>query len=75
MRPFRTTDLYFAAYLKAVGVQYVKCGRIDGRPAFWFESEHPIRDLKAAYYSRGAQVDALTYADALKFLKAAAYSV
>ena len=75
MRPFRTTDLYFAAHLKAAGVQYVQCGRVDGRPTYWFESDFPIRDLKAGYYSRTAQVDALTYADALKFLKAAAYSV
>jgi len=66
----RTSDHYFAAYLKVAGVVFVETVRADKRVFFVFEYPEGYRDLKNQYYSRVAKVPALTYADEVRTMKA-----
>ena len=66
---FRTSDLYFAAYLKVAGVPFQDTVREDGRVYFLFEVQEGMRDLKNQYFNRIAKVPALTYADEVKTMK------
>ena len=72
------SDLYFAAYLRVAGVPLVT-GE-DGHPitlregkrvVFQFESMDPVvyRELKAQFYSDHARVPALSYSQAIKYMK------
>lgn len=70
---YRTSDLYYAAYLKVAGVTFVGTKRDGGRIYFLFESSddgEALRDLKQSYYNRSSKVAALTYADEVKVMKA-----
>ena len=69
MVEYRTRDLYLAAYLKALGVPFKGSEKIKGRVFFIFKRDRDIADLKRAFFSREAQVSALTYADELRALK------
>jgi len=66
---WRTTDLYFAAYLKVAGVPFIETVRENGRVYFIFEPTSGMRDLKNQYYNRTAKVPALSYADEIKVMK------
>jgi len=66
---YRTSDLYFAAYLRVAGVPFVDTQREGSRVFFVFEKNDNIRDLKAQYFNRTAKVPALTYADDIKTMK------
>lgn len=70
---FRTSDLYFAAFLKAAGVPFMGTLRAEGRVHFLFEKtegEENIRDLKQSYFARvPTKLAALTYADEVRNLK------
>ena len=72
---FRTSDLYFAAYLYVAGVPH-KGADNDGRRV-WFLFEPPdkasMRDLKDGYYKDQAKVQALSYTQAVKKMKALVY--
>jgi len=67
---YRTSDLYYAAYLKVAGVSYIGTEREGGRVFFLFEDGEGMRDLKNQYFNRVAKVPALTYADEIKAMKA-----
>jgi len=67
---YRTSDLYFAAYLRVAGVPFLETQREGQRVFFVFEKMDGIRDLKAQYFNRTAKVPALTYADEVKNMKA-----
>jgi hypothetical protein len=76
-KDFETSDLYFAAYLKAAKIPWKGCfpdTREDrkGRMKFTFEGSPEIRELQHAYFSRSAQgkIVPLNYADEIKALKA-----
>ena len=68
---FKTTNLYEAGYIYASASQNFEGVEPDGRDfSFVFNNQSNQCDkLSANYFSRGADVDALTYADAIKTLK------
>lgn len=73
-KPFRTPDLYFAAYLQTAGLQMKKSERQgDGERArvfFVFDvSVANIDELKAGWFNGHAKVPAQPYANAIKALK------
>jgi hypothetical protein len=67
---YRTSDLYYAAYLRVAGVPLVETVREGSRVFFVFEHSPTIRDLKNEYFNRKANVPALTYADEIRTMKA-----
>lgn len=72
---YRTSDMYYAAYLKVAAVPFVEAVRdTNGRVTFVFEDIEGIRDLKNQYYSRAAKVSAMTYADEIKAMKALTFN-
>jgi len=73
-RQYRTSDLYYAAFLKVAGVRFVEAQREGGRVYFIFVHQEGLRDLKNQYYSRTAKVPALTYADEIKTMKTLTYA-
>lgn len=73
---YRTSDLYYAAYLKVAAVPFVEAVReTGGRVAFVFEDVEGIRDLKNQYYGRTAKVVAMSYADEVKAMKSLTFTV
>lgn len=67
---YRTSDLYYAAYLRVAGVPLIETAREGGRVYFVFESVEGLRDLKNEYFNRKAKVPALSYADEIRSMKA-----
>ena len=76
---YKTSDLYYAAFLKTAGVTFLRLetGRGKGperRHFFFFEKpEGGVRPLKMSFFTRQAKVDALSYADDIRALKALMY--
>jgi len=66
---YRTSDLYYAAYLKTAGVPHLDTTREGSRVFFVFEKVDGIRDLKNQFFSRIAKVVAKNYADEISSLK------
>ena len=66
---YRTSDLYFAAYLKVAGVKLIETSQDKGRVFFIFEAIEGLRDLRNQYFNRIAKVPALTYADEVRSMK------
>jgi len=75
-KPYRTSDLYFAAYLKVAAVPLLGKEREGKRVFFLFEDmgSSNMRELKDQYMTDRAKVPALSYAQAVKALKALIYS-
>lgn len=69
---YRTSDLYYAAYLKVAGVKLTGTQRKEGRVYFLFEEADKagMRELRDQYYNRTSKVAALSYADEIKVMKA-----
>jgi hypothetical protein len=72
---YRTSDLYYAAFLKVAGVPYLDAQEQRGpdgklRVYFYFEVVEGMKELKAGYFSRSVNVPAMTYADEIKAMKA-----
>ena len=67
---YRTSDLYYAAYLKVAGVSMVGTQWEGARMFFLFEKGPGLKGLKTQYFMDIAKVPALSYAQALKALKA-----
>lgn len=67
---YRTSDLYYAAYLKVAGVVMVGTDWEGARMFFLFEWGPGLKDLKTQYFMDIAKVPALSYAQSLKALKA-----
>lgn len=73
---YRTSDLYYAAYLKVAAVPFIEAAReTGGRVVFVFEDVEGIRDLKNQYYGRTAKVVAMSYADEVKAMKSLTFTV
>tara|TARA_B100001094_G_C17584480_1_gene508994 strand:+ start:203 stop:463 length:261 start_codon:yes stop_codon:yes gene_type:complete len=68
--PYRTSDLYYAAYLRVAGVPLIETEKEGSRVFFVFERVETIRDLKREYFNRTARVPALSYADEIRNMKA-----
>ena len=71
---YRTSDLYYAAFLKVAGVPHDDTIR-EGRRVFFIfglpeGGQATLKDLKRQYFNRMAKVPALTYADEVKNMKA-----
>lgn len=66
---YRTSDLYLAAYLKALGISFDGTYRSSGRVYFIFDAVPEIKEHKKDFFSREGKVSALTYADELRALK------
>ena len=66
---YRTSDLYYSAYLKVAGVPFLGTEREGTRVVFLFEASETLKDLKASYFNRTAKVAALTYTDEIKAMK------
>jgi hypothetical protein len=69
---YRTSDLYYAAYLRVAGVPFLEAVRENGRVVFIFdevESSISMRGLKAQFFNGKAQVSALDFTQAIKTMK------
>lgn len=68
---FKTSDLYFAAYLQVAGVLMLRTDRgPSGKVTFVFDqSISNMDELKNGWFSQSAKVPALTYANSIKALK------
>jgi len=74
---YRTSDIYYAAFLKTAGVPYLDYERVKDpqnprrtRTKFIFERTEGIRELKSQYFARLAvKISPLTFADEVKALK------
>ncbi len=72
---YRTSDLYYASFLKAAGVPF-QGAVLEGALVFFiFERVDGLRDLKNGYYNRSAQVSALDFAEAVKALKPLLFTI
>lgn len=74
---FKTSDLYFAAYLKAAGVEMKRTDRHaeSGRIFFIFDSSvSNVDELKTAWFNNTGKVVANTYAYHIKNLKSLCHS-
>jgi len=70
---YRTSDLYYAAYLKVAGVEFKGTTKEGKRVFFLFENAEGMADLKKQYFNRYAKVSALTYADEIRSMKNLTY--
>ena len=71
MDGFKTSDIYFAAYLKVAGANLLGTAREGRRVIFFFEDQGPIamRQLKNAYFSDSAKVNVMSFVQAVKNMK------
>lgn len=74
---YQTCDLYLAAFFLSAGCRMVKSYREQKskRVYFAFEKDSIVNDLKLQYFSRGAKIDALTFADNIKSLKSLCHNI
>jgi len=72
---YRTSDLYFAAYLKVAAVPLLHLEREGKQVTFVFEGQGgpAMRSLKDQYFSDRAKVPALSYAQTVRDLKRQIY--
>ena len=69
---FKTSDLYFAAYLQVAGVEMTGTARNpDNRKvSFIFDTSIVnLQELKTAWFNQQGKIPALPYANAIKSLK------
>jgi len=66
---YKTSDLYYAAYLKVAGVPFKETVREGDRVYFCFEKIDSIKDLKRDYFNRVAKVSALSFVDEIRSMK------
>lgn len=74
---FRTSDLYFAAYLQTAGVEMKRTERSaeGGKIYFIFDTSIAnIEELKTAWFNNSGKVPANPYAHAVKSLKSLCHS-
>ena len=70
---YKTSDLYFAAYLKVAGIELLGTERIGRKVVFIFRKTDSISDLKRGYFNRSAKVLALNYVDEIRSMKSLTY--
>lgn len=68
-RDYRTSDLYFAAFLKASDCKMIRTERDKGRMYFIFEKTEFMSDLRLEFFNGEAKISALRYADSIRALK------
>ena len=67
---YRTSDMYYAAYLQVAGVGFRGTIKEGTRVFFLFDDSEGMKDLKLQYFSNLSKVAALPYANAIKTMKA-----
>lgn len=71
---YRTTDLYFAAFLKVADVPFVDCVPKEGerhRKEFLFEYTETVKELKNVWFRREqVKISPLAYSQEIQMLKA-----
>ena len=70
---YKTSDLYFSAYLKTAGVRFVGTEKEGQKVFFVFEKTDMIRDLKREYFNRTARIPALNFVDEIRSMKSLTY--
>lgn len=71
---YRSSDLYYAAYLKIAGVEFVGTVREENRVFFLFKDQDGMEDLRMQYFNGISKVPARTYAEEIKAFKAMCHS-
>jgi hypothetical protein len=72
---YKTTDLYFAAYLSVAGCQLLRTEKANNKTTFVLDTSLANFDsLRNGWYSSQGKVAALPYATTLKNLKAACHA-
>ena len=66
----RTSDLYYAAYLKVAGVSFTGTAKEGNRVFFLFDVGDGLEDLKLQYFNNVSKVPARLYAEEIKAMKA-----
>ena len=69
---YRTSDLYYAAYLKVAGVPFIDAVREGPRVYFLFNedaSSLAMRDLRQHFFNGKGKVSALDYKQAIQLFK------
>lgn len=74
-KTYRTSDLYFAAYLKIAMVKLIGQEREGKRVFFVFEFSDVIPELQQEYFNRIGKVPALNYAEEIKVMKTLTHMV
>lgn len=66
---FKTSDLYFSAFLKVAGVRLIST-EVEGRKLYFlFEKVDTIRDLKREYFNKTAKVPAYDFVEEIRNMK------
>jgi len=68
-KDFRTSDLYFAAYLKSSGVEFKGSAKVGRKTYFIFAAIDNMREMRDSYFAGTAQVSALSHANEIRNLK------
>lgn len=71
---YRTSDLYFSAFLRTAGCVQIKTQRDEGRVYFYFEKTEMIPKLKEDYYNNTAKVSPLDFANNIRSQKSILHS-
>ncbi len=74
---FRTSDLYFAAYLQVAGVPLTRTEREPNNKVFFvFDTAvSNIDELRTAWFNQTGRVPALPFANAVKSLKSICHMI
>lgn len=70
---YRTSDLYFASYLKVAGLELIATEKDGRKVVFVFRKTDFIRDLKKEYFNKTAKVSALNFVDEIRNMKSLTY--
>jgi hypothetical protein len=70
---YKTSDLYFAAYLKVAGLEFLFTEKQGRKVIFVFRKTDSIQDLKRGYFNRSTKVLALNYVDEIRSMKSLTY--
>jgi hypothetical protein len=73
---YKTSDPYFAAFLRVAGVPFHDVEREGGRAYFLFDDQGPalMRDYRRQYFADEAKVPAHSYSQAIRTMKSLVYA-
>ncbi len=66
---YKTSDLYFASYLKVAGLELLNTEKEGKKIIFVFRKTEFIRDLKKEYFNKTAKVSALLFVNEIRNMK------
>ena len=73
---YKTSDLYFAAFLRVAGVPFIDVEREGTRAHFLFEDQGPaiMREFRRQYFADEAKVPAQSFGQMIRTMKSLIYS-